>query len=174
MTFFLILSNPLTSIPQIISVLDTFSSFSGYKLNFCKSKLFPLNSSSLQISYSDFQLKVVRNRLKYLGIQVTHKYSDLFSDNISPLHKHVKSLFVSPYLWYERWMLSTWMFFLNFLFFFSAFLYLFQDLFLQFCSKIFLLSYGISRKRINQSYLMKPKCLGGLALSNFQTLGSEC
>ncbi len=89
----LFLSNPLSSIPQTLSILDIYSSFSGYKLHFCKSELFPLNSPSLQISYSDFQFKVIRNRFKYLGIQVTRKYSDLFSANISPLHNQV-SLYV--------------------------------------------------------------------------------
>ncbi len=167
------LSNPLSSIPQTLSILDIYSSFSGYKLHFCKSELFPLNSPSLQISYSDFQFKVIRNRFKYLGIQVTRKYSDLFSANISPLHNHIKSLFMSwkclPLSLIGRVNVIK----MNVL---PKFLYLFQCLPIFIPKSFFtILQRNISSfiwnksKRINQSHLMKPKCLGGLALPNLQT-----
>ncbi len=51
----LFLSNPLLSIPRALLILDSFSIFSGYKLNFSKSELFPVNSAALSISYSNFQ-----------------------------------------------------------------------------------------------------------------------
>ncbi len=91
----LFLSNPLTSIPPSLSILESFICFSGYKLHFSKSELFPLNALSLQIACSDFPFKVVRNRFKYLGVLVTLKHSDLFKANFNPLHNYVKSLFLS-------------------------------------------------------------------------------
>ncbi len=166
----LFLSNPLSSIPQTLSILDIYSSFSGYKLHFCKSELFPLNSPSLQISYSDFQFKVIRNRFKYLGIQVTCKYSDLFSANISPLHNHVKSLFMSwkclPLSLIRRVNVIKMNVLPKFLY---LFLYLSQNPFFTILQRNISSFIWNKSKRINQSHLMKPKCLGGLALPNFQT-----
>lgn len=102
------------------------------------------------------------------------KYSDLFKASFSPLHNHVKSLFVSwkclPLSLIGRVNVIK----INIL---PKFLYNFQ------CPPIFnpksffftVLQQNISSfiwnksKQINQSHLMKPKCLCGLALSNFQT-----
>ncbi len=81
----LFLSNPLVSIPQAHLILDSFSIFSGYKLIFSKSELFPVNSAGLSISYSNFQFRVVNNQFRYLGVQVTRRYADLFKVNFNPL-----------------------------------------------------------------------------------------
>ncbi len=104
---------------------------------------------------------------------MTRKYSDLFSANISPLHNHVKSLFMSwkclPLSLIGRVNVIK----MNVL---PKFLYLFQCLPIFIPKSFFtILQRNISSfiwnksKRINQSHLMKPKCLGGLALPNFQS-----
>lgn len=55
----LFMSNPLVSIPTVLLILESFSTFSGCKLNFSKSELFPVNSAALSISYSNFHFRVV-------------------------------------------------------------------------------------------------------------------
>lgn len=42
----LYMSNPVTSLPVVLSMLDKFGSYSGHKLKLHKSKLLPINSSA--------------------------------------------------------------------------------------------------------------------------------
>ncbi len=170
----LFLSNPLVSIPRVLLILDSFSIFSGYKLNFSKSELFPVNSAALSISYSNFQFRVVNNQFRYLGVQVTRRYADLFKVNFNPLLELTKSLFLSwkplPLSLIGKVNAVK----MNIL---PKFLYLFQ------CLPIFIPKSFFSNlekiissfiwnnkpRRIGLKHLVKPKEVGGLALPRFQT-----
>lgn len=170
----LFLSNPLVSIPRVLLILDSFSTFSGYKLNFSKSELFPVNSAALSVSYSNFQFRVVNNQFRYLGVQATRKYADLFKTNFSPLFDLTKSMFLSwkplPLSLIGRVNPIK----MNIL---PKFLYLFQCLPI-FVPKSFFLClektissfiWNNKPRRISLKHLVKPKEVGGLALPNFQT-----
>lgn len=49
----LFVSEPATSLPEALTVLQNFSQFSGYKLNLNKSELFPINKKALKLNYTD-------------------------------------------------------------------------------------------------------------------------
>lgn len=81
----LYVSNPVISIPDILSILNNFSSFSGYKLNLDKSECFPINNLACNLQQSDIPFKLSPAGFKYLGINVTRSLSKLVSANFSPL-----------------------------------------------------------------------------------------
>lgn len=67
---FLFLSNLSISLPNVLSILDTFELVSGYKVNYDKSELFPLNTTGHNFASQQFQFKVVTTKFTYLGIQI--------------------------------------------------------------------------------------------------------
>ena len=86
--------DPLTTIPPILSLLERFDYFSGYKVNILKS--FPINSLTLTLKQSDIPFKLMPSGFKYLGINVTCTLSSLYSANFSPLLAQVG-------LYFKRW-----------------------------------------------------------------------
>lgn len=80
----LYVTSPTSSIPQIISLLKEFGIFSGYKLNMSKSEFFPITPASCRDS-SSIPFRVVREGFKYLGVQVTRSFNNLFKANFYPL-----------------------------------------------------------------------------------------
>ncbi|MEW4363819.1 reverse transcriptase domain-containing protein, partial [Burkholderia pseudomallei] len=92
----LYVTDPATSIPVILTILDNFGSFSGYKLNLHKSEYYPVNSSALQLQHLNLPFKLNCSGFKYLGITVTRSLSDLSHANFSSLISDVKSDF-------QRW-----------------------------------------------------------------------
>lgn len=48
----LFITNPTKSIPVVLEIINQFSKFSGYKINFSKSEVMPLGNSSRLISWS--------------------------------------------------------------------------------------------------------------------------
>ena len=58
--------NPSSSIPRILSILDSFSTFSGYKLNVQKSECFPVNQPALDIPAPSIPFQFSSSGFKYL------------------------------------------------------------------------------------------------------------
>lgn len=54
----LYIRDPLTSIPHIISTLNSFSAILGYKLNIQKSECFPVNQLATEIPQSSIPFKL--------------------------------------------------------------------------------------------------------------------
>ena len=79
------ISDPLTTIPPILSLLERFGSFSGYKVNLLKSECYPINTLALQLQQSDIPFKLSPSGFKYLGINVTRTLPSLYSANYVPL-----------------------------------------------------------------------------------------
>lgn len=161
------------SVPAALSVLRSFGFISGYKLNLGKSELLPLNKAAHEYPLHTLSFKVAQHELKYLGIQVTAKFKDLYRTNFTTLLSQVQSNF-------NRWSVLNLSLAarinsikMNVL---PRFLYLFQ------CVPIFLpqtffrkLDTTISDfvwngkpPRLRKQYLQSPKKLGGMALSNFK------
>lgn len=92
----LYVSDPLASIPPILSLLKRFGSFSGYKVNLLKSECYPINSLALTLKQSDIPFKFSPSGFKYLGVNVTRTLPSLYSANFSPLLSQIKSDF-------QRW-----------------------------------------------------------------------
>ena len=77
----LYVSDPTSSLPCILDILNQFGKISGYKLNLQKSELLPLNSKADEIPSNLFPLKRVQIGLKYLGIEITRSFSATFKKN---------------------------------------------------------------------------------------------
>ena len=69
--------------PLVLNLLEEFGQISGYKLNFQKSELMPINAAAMAYPLSDLPFKT--SLFKYLGVCITKKYSDLYKFNFSPL-----------------------------------------------------------------------------------------
>lgn len=168
----LFVSDPDRSIPCVLDLLKEFGLVSGYKLNFHKSELLPINSAAKAYQLSKLPFKISLDNFTYLGICTTKNYSDLFKSNFSFLMDRVSEDF-------HRWSLLPLSLAgkincikMNIL---PKFLYLFQ------CIPIFIpkhffnsLDSAISHfiwngktPRIRKGILQKNKELGGLALPNF-------
>lgn len=81
----LYISDPSLSIPAVVSILENFSSFSGYKLNLEKSECFPINTAACHMQQSDVPFRFSPSGFKYLGVNVTRSLSSLASANFTPL-----------------------------------------------------------------------------------------
>lgn len=79
-----------TSLPAILSLLNHFSQFSGYKLNLNKSELFLVDGGMPASEYNNFPFRIVENKFTYLGITVTKKHKCLFKENFLTLLNHIK------------------------------------------------------------------------------------
>ena len=168
----LYITDPLSQLPNILSLLQNFGSFSGYKLNLQKSECLPINSKALLLSQSDLPFRLNTCSIKYLGVTVTRTLSALLDANFTPLLSYIRSAF-------QRWCNLP----LSMLGKINAvkmnilpkFLYLFQ------CIPLFLpksyfksidqavISFIWSGKtpRIRKSLLQQCSLSGGLSLPNF-------
>ena len=86
----LYISNPTSSLPPILEILDQFSQLSGYKLNLLKSELFFVNSLAKSLPHSIFPFNIASGGFKYLGVFCTNSFDDLFSKNFQPLLDNFK------------------------------------------------------------------------------------
>uniref|UniRef100_A0AAR2IUE6 Reverse transcriptase domain-containing protein n=1 Tax=Pygocentrus nattereri TaxID=42514 RepID=A0AAR2IUE6_PYGNA len=92
----LYISDPMSSLPELLNALNSFSKISGYKINFEKSELMPISNVNKAAILNQFPFKINTNKFKYLGIWVTHKFRDLYNANFPPLITSMKQDF-------ERW-----------------------------------------------------------------------
>lgn len=77
-------SQPQTSIPAILSVIDEFGTFAGYRINWDKSELMPVKQINPDW-LATLPFKVTFEKLTYLGITITKKYTSLLKENFNPL-----------------------------------------------------------------------------------------
>lgn len=87
----LYVSNPMACINNILDILQTFGSFSGYKLNIRKSECFPLNNTAKQIPAQMLPFCLPSSGFQYLGISISYSLASLYKHNILKLVKEVKS-----------------------------------------------------------------------------------
>lgn len=168
------ITDPLSCTPVILNILNDFSSFSGYKINYSRSTCFPINNKAHKIKDADLPFSMSKPGFKYLGINVTPSFSGLFEANFSPMLDKLK---------YELQRWSTLYLSLagrincikmNVL---PRFLYLFQSLPV-FQPKSFFRStderlskflWGGKAPRLRRTYLERPRKEGGLPLPNLMS-----
>lgn len=88
----LYLKDPGNSLSKLHTMLNTYGSISGYKVNLDKSEIIPLanfDHSELQ-STSPFRWPL--NGMKYLGIFVDNNLKNLYKLNYLPLHSKIEVL----------------------------------------------------------------------------------
>ena len=86
----LFISDPIKSIPCILTTLESFGNFSGYKLNVQKSECFPVNQLAKMIPQNRIPFKL-SIRFKYLGIIITSSIASLREENLTALTAKVKN-----------------------------------------------------------------------------------
>jgi exonuclease III len=169
----LYVSEPLKTLPHLLSLLGSFGKISGYKINMQKSELMPINTAARLITFNSLPFKLSKDKFKYLGIWVTNNYKNLYKTNFIPLIDSIKQDF-------ERWgtlplslggRISTVK--MNIL---PRFLYLFQCIPIFLTKSFFLLIdrlistfiWNGKNARIRKSVLQRHREHGGLSLPNFQ------
>lgn len=84
------LQNPYPSLQKSLSVINSFSTLSNYTINWTKSTLLPLSQNSWDpAAQASFPLLQVGN-IKYLGITISPRLSELFNLNYPPLLKKIE------------------------------------------------------------------------------------
>ena len=168
----LYITNPAIAIPNVISILHDFSSFSGYKLNLQKSECFPLNITNSQLQQLNLPFKIAHSGFKYLGVHVTRSQAALLAANFTPLLSQTNTDF-------QRWknlpLTLTGRINVVKMTILPKFLYLFQTIPLYLPKSFFhslnkLITTFIwagKHPRINRTTLEESKADGGLALPNF-------
>ena len=168
----LYVSDPLSSLPPILSILDSFSIFSGYKLNISKSECFAINQLATEIPTHLIPFRTTAVGIKYLGIKVTRSMRTLKEQNFSALTAAVKQDLQK----WNRLPLSlagrVQTVKMNIL---PRYLYLFQCLPIFLPRSYFNLINSIistfiwagKRARANKSLLQRGRSLGGLGLPDF-------
>ena len=64
------MTKPFSSVPVILHIIEDFSSFSGYRINWGESEFMPVGLiDSSQLSHLPF--KISKDKFTYLGIVVT-------------------------------------------------------------------------------------------------------
>lgn len=87
----LFVQDPEKCVNGIVNLLESFGSFSGYKLNIGKSICFPVNQSARSISSSALPFSLSPSGFKYLGVNISHSLSSLHKDNFVTLIEKVQT-----------------------------------------------------------------------------------
>uniref|UniRef100_A0A9J8AIQ2 Reverse transcriptase domain-containing protein n=1 Tax=Cyprinus carpio carpio TaxID=630221 RepID=A0A9J8AIQ2_CYPCA len=169
----LYLSDPERSVPPLLGLLNSFSSFSGYSVNWQKSELMPVSDNIDPVFMKSLPFKITLDKIKYLGVVVPKNPKDLVQFNFFALLDNLKKDI-------ERWrslpisMIGR----INAIkmVILPRFLYLFLNLpfflpksfFRTLDSIIIPFIWGYKVARISKTHVYKPKCLGGLGLPNFR------
>lgn len=87
----LFLASPESSIPKVMTLLKTYSLYSGYKINIQKTQTLTYNFRPNSDIRRQCKLKWNSPSLKYLGINLTKDVSKLFDSNYGLICKEIKS-----------------------------------------------------------------------------------
>lgn len=167
----LYISQPQTSIPAILSVINDFSSFAGYRINWEKSELLPIKQRNHNW-LSAVPFKVAPEKITYLGIIVTKKYSSLLKENFNPLMEKLKN---NIQFWKTLPISLIGRVNAIKMVFLPQYLYLLQNLpvfitksfFKKLDSIVMPFIWNYKSHRIKKEHLTKHKSIGGLSLPNF-------
>uniref|UniRef100_H3AWW0 Reverse transcriptase domain-containing protein n=1 Tax=Latimeria chalumnae TaxID=7897 RepID=H3AWW0_LATCH len=77
----LLAQNPLCSIPVLLIIVEEFGGISGFKVNWTKSEVMPLNNHCSVRYLQQFPFDIKTTSMKYLGINLTLFYENMFSKN---------------------------------------------------------------------------------------------
>lgn len=170
----LVLTQPLTSLPNMWKLLNSFGDISGLKVNNAKSKALniSLGLDMRKELQKHFQFKWEQSKLKYLGMYLTHSWDTMYAANY-PLLKHLNTLLTTwrqyPISWFGRIaaVKMTWL---------PKLLYYFRVLSIPVPSHILrscqrrrnAFVWADSRPRIAACVLYSPRLAGGQGLPNVQ------
>ena len=81
----LFVSDPQVSVPPLLNIIDSFSKFSGYKVNWTKSEAMPLTKFCPTTLFQLGKFTWPRQGIQYLGILFPPRLDNLFKVNFEPL-----------------------------------------------------------------------------------------
>uniref|UniRef100_A0A8B9GVX9 Reverse transcriptase domain-containing protein n=1 Tax=Astyanax mexicanus TaxID=7994 RepID=A0A8B9GVX9_ASTMX len=81
----LYLTNPEGSLSKLVELLNSYSLFSGYKINLDKSEILSLSDFNYNSISHKFPFRSTTTGIRYLGININGNLGDLFKLNIDPL-----------------------------------------------------------------------------------------
>lgn len=87
----LLIRDPSTSVPEVLSTIEHFSRLSGYLINWQKSEAMPVSKNCFQTHLSQFQFRWTPVGMKYLGIKLSPELNNIISINIEPLLHNLKN-----------------------------------------------------------------------------------
>uniref|UniRef100_A0A803KCX1 Reverse transcriptase domain-containing protein n=1 Tax=Xenopus tropicalis TaxID=8364 RepID=A0A803KCX1_XENTR len=175
------LSQPITTLPNLIIEIEQYSQISNFKINYSKSSALNISlpHSSVIALKDKFSFSWTAHKLTYLGIFLTANYKDWAFINYQAILQEIKTninVWVKmPLSWFGR--VNTLK--MNVL---PRLLYIFQTIPLKPPSDFFLKLNKLIRKfiwnnkppRIKQTILYRSKTEGGLGLPNFQLYHQAC
>lgn len=85
------LSTPTTSLPELMTLLEKFGSYAGYKLNIQKTQTLSFKYTPPVTIKDKLNMKWDQKSLKYLGIHLTKEISTLAKVNYDPLLINIKN-----------------------------------------------------------------------------------
>ena len=174
----LYISNPSTSIPSIMSTLESFGKVSGYKVNVSKSILFPINIQD-DPQVLDSQPFEVTTSFRYLGITVTKTLNDLFKQNHTKLFNRTEQDFAKwsnlPISLAGRINIIKMTVLPKYLFLFQCIPIFINNSFFNNLDKIITkFIWDKKHPRIRKDFLQRPKSEGGMGLPNFKLYYWAC
>ncbi len=87
----LFLTEPEISIPALVSTIEAFGSFSGYRINYDKSEALPLGDFGSKSALINFPFKWSESSFTYLGVRISANLNELYKLNFTPILSLVKS-----------------------------------------------------------------------------------
>ena len=78
------ITKPEISIPNLLNVITKFGAFSGYRINWNKTEIMPITGINLN-TLQQYPLKIVTDKFKYLGINVTLTHNSIIKSNYPQL-----------------------------------------------------------------------------------------
>ncbi len=87
----ILLQEPHSSLQKCLSVIKSFSSLSNYSINLSKSTVLPLCMDQRDVATLTSQFHLPVGNIKYLGIHISPKLSELFNLNFTPLLKSIQT-----------------------------------------------------------------------------------
>uniref|UniRef100_A0A671TSK6 Reverse transcriptase domain-containing protein n=1 Tax=Sparus aurata TaxID=8175 RepID=A0A671TSK6_SPAAU len=167
----LYVTDPIGCVDNILQILTTFGSFSGYKLNISKTECFPVNNAAKRISAEALPFRLAHNSFRYLGINISHSLSSLHTNNFMKLVVEVRSDLARwdslPLSLMGRINSVKMNILARFLFLFQCFPIFLSKSFIQMLDKmISKFIWAGKNPRARQTTLQRGKSDGGLALPN--------
>lgn len=168
----LYITQPQVSLPAVLKIINTFGKFSGFKVNLEKSELMPIGLKDLSIIHTS-PFKVSTEKIVYLGIVVTCKYSLLFKANFNPLLSKLQKCIdywkTLPISLIGRINAIKMIFLPQILYLFRNIPILLSKSFFKHLDSIILpFLWNYKSHRIKKNHLCKPKQEGGLAFPDFR------
>lgn len=165
-------TQPLVTIPSVLQLFHLFGSFSGYKINWSKSELLPINLED-KTCLEQFPFRIASDSLTYLGIVATRKYSALYKANypilLNKLEHNIQFWKTLPISLLGRVNVIKMIFFPQILYFFQNLpVYLTKSFFSKLDSIILPFVWSYKSHRIKKDHLCKHRTVGGLALPDFR------